>query len=68
MSEYFSILVLLLDKLVFGIDLNLSTVFSVSVFLVDVDLSNDLIVSFLWPWGVSTVLLDACDFSVLLTV
>ena len=44
------------------------TVFSVSVFSVDFDLYNDLTLSDLLPLGVSTVLLDACDLSVLLTV
>ena len=66
--EGFSILVLSLDKLVFGIDLDLFTVFSMSVLWVDLDLSNDLTFSVLLLLGVSTVLLDTFDFSVLLTV
>ena len=64
----FSILVLLLDKLVLGIELDLSTVFSMSVILEDIDLSIDLTLSVLLLLGVSTVLLDAFDFSILLTV
>ena len=66
--EGFSILVILLDKLVRGIDLDLFTVFSVSVLWLYLDLSNDLPLSVLLLLGVSTVLLDACDVSVLLTV
>ena len=66
--EGFSILVLSLDKLVFGIDLDLFTVFSMSVLWVDLDLSNDLTFSVLLLLGVSTVLLDTFDFSVLFTV
>ena len=42
--------------------------FSVSVILVDLDLSIDLTLSVLFLLGVSTVLLDACGFSVMLTV
>ena len=64
----FSILVILLDKLVLGIFLDLSTVFSVSVLWLDLDLSNDLTLSYLLLLGVSTILLDACYLSVLLTV
>ena len=67
-SEGSSILLLLLDKLVLGIDLNLFTVFSVSVIWVDLDLYIDLSVSVLLLLGVSTVLLDACDLYVLLTL
>ena len=67
-SEVFSILVLLLDKFVFGIDLDLFNVFYVSVIWVNLDLSIDLTLSFLLILGVSTVLFDACNFSVLLTV
>ena len=70
-SEGFSILVLLLDKTVIEIDLYLATVFTVfylSVLWVDLDLSNDLTLSDLLLLGVSTVLLDAYDFSVLLNV
>ena len=66
-----SIMVLLLDKLVLEIDLDFFTVltlFFVSVILVDLYLSNDLILSDLLLLGASTVLLDACDFSVLLTL
>ena len=63
-SEGFSILLLLLDKLFIGIDLDLFTVFSVSVIWVDLDVSNNLNVSVLLLLGVSTVLLDACYFSV----
>ena len=55
----FSIPVILLDKLVLGIDLNLLTVFSVSVLWVDLDLSNYLTFYELLLLGVSTVLLDA---------
>ena len=68
---FFSILVLLLDKLVLEIDLDLFTVFtvfSVSVIWVDLDLSNDLTLSDLLILGVSIILLDACDFSFLLTL
>ena len=64
-------MVLLLDKLVLEIDLDFFTVltlFFVSVILVDLYLSNDLILSDLLLLGASTVLLDACDFSVLLTL
>ena len=67
-SEVFSILVLLLDKLILGIYLDLSNMFSVSVILVYLDLSIDLTLSVLLLLGVSTFLLDACDFYVLLTV
>ena len=63
-SEGFSILVLLLDKLVIGIDLDLFTVFYVSVLWVDIDLSIDLTFSVLLILGISTVLLDTCDLSV----
>ena len=69
-SEGFSILVLLLDKLLLEIELYLFTVFTVSYLLfilVDLYLFNDLTFSYLLLLGVSTVLLDACDFSVLLT-
>ena len=40
--EVFPILVLILDKLVLGIYLDLFTLFSMSVFFVDLDLSIDL--------------------------
>ena len=63
-SEGFSILVLLLDKLVLTIDLDLSNVFSVSVFWLNLDLSIDLNLSVLLLLDVSTALLDAYDFSV----
>ena len=59
--EGFSTMVLLLKKFDLGIDLDLSTVFSVSVIWVDLELSNDLTVSVLLILGVSTVLLNACD-------
>ena len=65
--EEFYILILLWDKLLLGIDFDLSTVFSVSVFFADLYLSIDLTLSVLLLLGVFTVLLDACDFSVLLT-
>ena len=39
--------------------------FSLSVPQVDLDLYNDLTLSYLFLLGVSTVLLDVCDFSVL---
>ena len=58
----FSILVILFEWFDLEIDLDLSTVFYVSVFWVYLDLSNGLTVSVL-----STVLLDACDLSILLT-
>ena len=61
----------LLDKLVLEIYLDLFTVFtvfSVSVLLVDLDLSNDLTFSDLLLLDVSNFLLDACDLSFLLTV
>ena len=64
-------MVIVLDKLVLEIDLDLFTVFtvfSVSVILLDLDLSNDLPFSYLLLLDVSTFLLDACDLSVLLTV
>ena len=64
----FYILVLILDKLFLGIDLDLSTVFNVSVLLADLDLSIDLTLSVLLLLVVSTVILNAFDFSVLLTV
>ena len=67
----FSILVILLDKLVLEIDLALFTVFNVfyvSVFLLYPDLYNNLTLSGLLLLGVSTVLLDAYGFSFLLTV
>ena len=67
-SVEFSILVLILYKLVPGIDLDLSTVLNVSVLSVDLDLSIDLTVSVLLLLDVSTVLLNACDFYVMLTV
>ena len=60
-------MLLWLDKLVIVIDLGLFTMFSVSVILVDLDLYIDLTLSFLLILGVSTVLFDACDLSVLLT-
>ena len=63
-SVGFSILLLLLDKLVLEIDLDLFTVFYVSVLWVDLDLSNDLTVSFLLLLGVYTVLLNVCYLSV----
>ena len=61
-------MVLLLDKFVLGIDLDLSNEFSVLVLWVDLDLYNDLTVSVILILGASNVLLDACDFSVLLNV
>ena len=61
-------MVLLLDKLVLGIDLDLSNMFSVSVILVYLDLSIDLTLSVLLLLVVSIVLLDACDFYIFLTV
>ena len=64
----FYILVLILDKLFLGIDLDLSTVFYVSVLLADLDLSIDLTLSVLLLLVVSTVILNAFDFSVLLTL
>ena len=70
-SEGLYILVLLLDKLVLEIDLDLFillTVFSMSVLWLDLDLSKDLPCSDLFLLDISTVLLGACDFSVLLTV
>ena len=67
-SKGFSILVLLLDKIFLITDLDLSTVLSVSVLWVDLDLSITLTFSVSLLLGVSTVLLDACDLSVLLTV
>ena len=67
-SEGFSILALLLDKLVLGKDLDLYTMFSVSVIWVDLNLYIDLTLSVLLLLGVSTVLLDACNLSILLTV
>ena len=48
--------------------LDLSTVFSVSSLWVDLDLSNDFNLSYLLLLVVSTILLDARDFSVLLTM
>ena len=62
----FSILVLILDKLVPGIDLHLSTLLTVSVHLPYLDLSIDLPLSVLLLLDVSNVLFDACDFSVFL--
>ena len=62
------ILVLLLNKLFLEVEFDLSTVFSLSVFLLDLDLSNDFTWSVLLLLGVSNVLLDACYFSILLTV
>ena len=62
-SEGFYILVILLDKIVLEIDLDLFNVFSVSVLWVELYLSIDLTLSVLLLLGVSTVLLDACDFS-----
>ena len=70
-SEGFYILVHLLDKLVLEIDFDLLTVltvFCVSVLLVYLYLSNYLTFSDLLLLDVSTVLLDACDLYVLLTV
>ena len=67
-SEGFCNVVLLLDTFVLGIDLYLYTVFSVSVLWVDFDLSNYLTLLFLLLLGVFTVLLDAYDLSVLLTL
>ena len=67
-SEGFYILVILLDKLVLGIELDLFTVFSMPVIWIKLDLYIKLIVSVLLLLGVSTVLLDAYDVSVLLTV
>ena len=67
-SVGFTILVLILDKLVPIIDPDWSTMLSVSAIWVDLDLSIDLNVSVLLLLDVSTVLLDACDFSVLLNV
>ena len=58
----FPILVILLDKLVFEIDLDLFTVLtgiSVSVIWVDLELSKYLPLSYLLLLDVSTVLLDA---------
>ena len=65
-SEGFSILLLLLDKLVLVIYLYLSTVFSVSVLWVDLYLSIDLTLSVLLLMVVSTILFDAFDFSIFL--
>ena len=67
-SMGFYILLLILEKLVPVIDIVLDTVLTVSVIWVDLDLYIDLTFSVLLIWGVSSVLLDACDFSVLLTV
>ena len=70
-SGGFNILVLLLDKLVLEIDLYLFTMFNVfyvSDIWLDLDLSNDLTFSVLLLLGLSTVLLDACDFYVLLNM
>ena len=67
-SVGFSILVLILDKLVPGLDLDLSTVLTVSVIWVDLYLTIYFTFSVILILGVSTALLDACDFSVLLTV
>ena len=67
-SEGFSILVLLLDKSVLEIDIDLFTVFSVSIIWVDLDLYIDLFLSVLLILGAYTVLLDACYFSVFFTV
>ena len=67
----FYILLILLYKLVLGIYLDLFNVFNefyVSVIWVDPDLSNDLKLSYLLLLDVSTVLLDASDFSFFLTV
>ena len=61
-SVEFSILVLILDKLVPGIDLDLSNVLTVSVLWVDLYLYIYLTVSVLLLLYASTVLLDACDF------
>ena len=58
-------------KLVFEIDIDsfsLLTLFPVSVILVHLDLSNDLALSDLLLLYLSTVLLDDCGFSILLTV
>ena len=62
----YSVLVLILDKLVPGIDLHLSTLLTVSVHLPYLDLSIDLTLSVLLLLDVSNVLFDACDFSVFL--
>ena len=62
---------ILLDKLVLKIDFDLFTlltVFSVTVLLVDLDLSNYLPFSDLLILDVSTVLLYDCDISVFFTV
>ena len=70
-SDGFSILVLRPDKLVDDIEpdlFSLLTVFYASVFWVELDLFNDLRLSDLLLLDVSTILLDACDLSVLLTV
>ena len=67
-SKVFNILVLFTDKLVVEIDFFLLTVFSVSFLWVDLYLSNDFPLSDLIMLDVSTFLLGACDFSVLLTV
>ena len=70
-SEGFSVLVLFSDKLGIEIDshlFTLLTVFSASVIWVDLDLSNYVSLSYFLMMGVSTFLLDACNFSVLLTV
>ena len=60
-----------LYKIILEIDLDLFTfftMFSVSVIIVYLDLYNDLTFSDLFILGVSTVLLDSCDFYFLLTV
>ena len=70
-SDGFSILVLRPDKLVDDIEpdlFSLLTVFYASVFWVELDLFNDLRLSDLLLLDVSTILLNACDLSVLLTV
>ena len=64
-------MVILSDKLADNIDLDLFTDFTVSyvsVLWVDFDLSNDLPLSDLFIMDLSFLILDACGFSVLLTV
>ena len=70
-SECFYILLLFPGELVLETELDLFTlltVFSVSVIWVDINLTNDLPLSYLLLLDVYTFLLDACDFSALLTV
>ena len=61
-------MVLLLYKFVLRVDLDLSTVFTVTVLWGNLYFSNNLTLSVLLLFGVSNFLLDACNFSVLLTV